>query len=75
MGALLVTYKGRTLDVLQPRVILLRLAVPAAQQDLLDQLNSLGYRLTIRLILVPVVLDRRCRRHIYILKKMGISVV
>jgi hypothetical protein len=33
-------------------------------QDLLDQLSLLGWRLTTRLILEPVVLARRCRRHI-----------
>jgi hypothetical protein len=36
-------------------------------QDWLDQLSLLGWRLTTRLILEPVVLARRCRRHIYTL--------
>jgi hypothetical protein len=36
-------------------------------RDLLDQLSLLGWRLTTRLDLKPVVLTRHCRRHIYTL--------
>ena len=54
-----------TLDAPRSRVILHVAGDAHDTQDLLDQLSRMGYRLTTRLTLGPVVLARRCRRHIY----------
>ena len=53
------------LDAPRPRVILHVAGDAHDTQDLLDQLSRMGYRLTTRLTLGPVVLARRWRRHIY----------